>query len=38
MEHPYHNPILFQETELSIVGGEDDVESAKRKNSEVEEV
>ena len=34
----HRNPILFQETRWSIAGGEEDIESAKRENSEVEQV
>ena len=34
----HHNPILFQETGWIIAGGEEDVESAKRENSEVEQM
>ena len=34
----HHNPILFQETGWIVAGGEEDVESAERENSEVEQV
>ena len=34
----YHEPVFFQETGWNVAGGEEDVERAKRENSDVEQV